>query len=91
MNNDIMNALFEFIGGLFLWMNVLTLYKDKVIKGVYYPTVIFFFLWGIWNLWYYPSLNQWWSFAGGLWLATANLVWILLFMYYKFKENINEQ
>jgi len=86
MNNDIMNALFEFVGGLFLWMNVITLYKDKVIKGVYYPTVIFFFLWGIWNLWYYPSLDQWWSFAGGLWLAMANLVWILLFMYYKLKE-----
>jgi len=90
MSNDIMNALFEFIGGLFLWMNVITLYKDKVTRGVYYPTVIFFFLWGIWNLWYYPSLDQWWSFAGGLWLAMANLVWILLFMYYKFKENINE-
>jgi len=87
MSNDIMNALFEFTGGLFLWMNVITLYKDKVTKGIYYPTVVFFFLWGIWNLWYYPSLNQWWSFVGGLWLAMANLVWILLFMYYKFEEN----
>lgn len=83
MSNDIVNALFEFIGGLFLWMNVITLYKDKTIKGVYYPTVIFFFLWGVWNLWYYPSLDQWWSFAGGVWLATANLMWILLFIYYK--------
>lgn len=86
MSNDVMNALFEFIGGLFLWMNVITLYKDKATKGIYYPTVIFFFLWGVWNLWYYPSLNQWWSFVGGVWLATANLVWILLFMYYKRKE-----
>lgn len=83
MSNDIVNALFEFIGGLFLWMNVITLYKDKTIKGIYYPTVIFFFLWGVWNLWYYPSLDQWWSFAGGVWLATANLMWILLFIYYK--------
>ena len=83
-----MNALFEFIGGLFLWMNVITLYKDKATKGIYYPTVIFFFIWGVWNLWYYPSLDQWWSFIGGVWLATANLVWILLFMYYKRNEGV---
>ena len=86
MSNDIMNALFEFVGGLFLWMNVITLYKDKATKGIYYPTVVFFFFWGVWNLWYYPSLNQWWSFVGGVWLATANLVWILLFIYYKRNE-----
>ena len=83
-----MNALFEFIGGLFLWMNVITLYKDKATRGIYYPTVIFFFIWGVWNLWYYPSLDQWWSFIGGVWLATANLVWILLFMYYKRNEGV---
>jgi hypothetical protein len=82
MNYDLVNGLFEFFGGIWLWLDVLKLYKDRDIKGVYWPTRGFFAAWGIWNLFYYPSLDQWWSFAGGLWIVAANLVWVVLAIMY---------
>ena len=86
MTHDIINGSFEFIGAYFTWMNAFKLYKDKEIKGIYWPTTLFFTLWGIWNLVYYPALEQWVSFAGGVVLVSGNVMWvILLIMYYRNK------
>jgi hypothetical protein len=80
--NDLINGLFELVGGILNWMNVVRLFKDKDIKGVYYPAWIFFAVWGLWNLYYYPSLDQWMSFVGGLIITSANVVWVILALYY---------
>ena len=84
--NDIINGSFEFLGGLFYIINIVRLYKDKTIKGVSWLPVAFFCTWGLWNLHYYSSLNQWFSFYGGILLASVNIYWILLVFYYKFKS-----
>jgi hypothetical protein len=86
MTNDLFNGLFEAIGGLMLWKNVAAIYRDKCVKGVYVPATIFFMAWGVWNLWYYPSLGQWFSFSGGLVIVSANLVWVVLALYYSMTE-----
>lgn len=52
-------------------------------KGAHWAPIIFFWAWGMWNLYYYPSLDQWWSFAGGLWIVFANGVWMCQILYYK--------
>lgn len=79
---DIFNGLFEFIGGCFLCLNLKNLYRDKVLKGVAWQPTVFMSSWGVWNLYYYPSLNQWWSFWGGLWIVSVNTIWLTMILYY---------
>jgi len=38
---------------------------------------------GLWNLYYYPSLDQWASFVVGVFVVTANIAWIGLILYYQ--------
>ena len=88
MTNDMTNGLFELIGSGFLVLNVVKLQRDKEVKGVSWIAVGFFFLWGLWNLFYYPSLNQWFSFAGGCCIATVNAVWLGMLIWYSCRETI---
>jgi len=80
--SDMINGLFELIGSGFLVLNVLKLRQDKEVKGVSWVAVGFFFLWGLWNLFYYPSLGQYYSFAGGCCIATVNAVWLVMLIWY---------
>ena len=82
--NDLINGLFESGGSIVIWLNVLKLYKDRVVKGVYYPIWIFYSWWGLWNLYYYPSLGQWISFTAGLAIVAGNIVWSIMAFYYMY-------
>lgn len=82
MHGDVINGLFELLGSVFLWLNVIRLRRDKEAKGIDWRSVLFFFSWGVWNLHYYPSLGQWWSFCGGISIAIANAAWIVLLWWY---------
>lgn len=79
---DIVNGAFELFAGFFVLNHCRALYRDKLVKGVSLVSTIFFSSWGFWNLYYYPSLGQWWSFAGGLSIVSANCVWIAMMVYY---------
>lgn len=80
---DIANGFFELIGGILLWRNVCKLYRDKQLRGVFWFPTAFFGLWGYWNLYYYPSLDQWASFLGGLVIVSANTIWVILAIRYR--------
>lgn len=80
---DLMNGLFEFFGACMIWLNVMALVKDRQVRGVNWKVTGFFWSWGIWNLYYYPSLHQWASFAGGVWICIANFVWLGLAIRYR--------
>jgi len=56
--------------------------KDKSVSGLSIISVIFFTIWGYWNLFYYPSLGQMWSFAGGIVVVIANSIWTYLLLKY---------
>ena len=72
---DYVNGAFEFFGGAVNWLNVRHILRDKKVRGVsIIPT--FFSSWGLWNLFYYPSLDQWASFTGGLVIVGANIAWV---------------
>lgn len=73
---DLINGAFELLGGVALWQNVRRIRKDKQCRGVNWQVTLFFTSWGFWNLFYYPSLNQWASFTGGLNIVAANFVWL---------------
>lgn len=80
---DLINGLFEFGGGLFLMGNVKKLYQDKQLRGVMWQPTLFFTTWGYWNCFYYPHLNQWLSFTGGLVIVCVNSVWVYLALKYR--------
>lgn len=79
---DITNGLFFLIGGILLWKNVFNLHHDKQIHGIFWFPAAFLALWG-WNLYYYPSLDQWAYFWGGLVIVSANTIWVILAIRYR--------
>jgi len=81
--NDFINGGFELVSGLLSTINIFKLYKDKTVKGVSWIPLTFFTIWGMWNLFYYPSLNQWFSFIGGIVIFIVNIIWISMYFYYK--------
>ena len=87
---DLANGCFEFGGALFLLLNVIRLFKDKRVAGVSVATVAFFGIWGVWNLFYYPSLEQWASFVAGIAVVIANSAWVVLALYYKFRKEAHQ-
>jgi len=88
MNPDIINALFETFGGVVILLNIFRIYKDKEVKGFHWLVLFFFTSWGYWNLWYYPYLNQWFSFFGGIGVVTTNTVYLGMVLYYMRKSVI---
>jgi hypothetical protein len=86
MTPDHINGTFEVVGGLCSWANVHRYMKEREVKGVYWPTTFFYISWGLWNLFYYPSLNQPWSFWGGCFLTAGSIAWLCLVIKDKIKK-----
>jgi hypothetical protein len=80
---DLINACFEFWGGVAIWGNALQLYRDKAYKGVRLDSTVFFTAWGFWNVYYYPHLDQALSFAAGLFIVAGNCAWLSLMLRYR--------
>lgn len=83
MTPDQFNACFEALGGLFVLDHCRATVRAKAVAGVSVPAVLFFTAWGGFNLYYYPSLDQTFSFFAGIFVLAANLIWITLILYYK--------
>jgi len=86
MNFDVINASFELVGAGCAAYNLLLLYRCKDVKGVSVLSSAFFASWGWWNCLYYPSLEQWASFAAAALLAATNSAWVGLALYYRCKN-----
>lgn len=88
--NDVINGLFELIGGCLLMLNVRRLWRDRKVVGVSLWPVVFYTAWGFWNLYFYPSVKAPWSFWGAITVVTANASWLLLYVWIsKEKQNGN--
>lgn len=84
---DSVNAAFECFGAVSAWLNVREYLKDREVKGVVWSMTVFWIAWGVWNLWYYPSLNQWLSFYAGIFLCAGNIAWVYLVVKDKFNKS----
>lgn len=82
MSNDLINGLFETVGAVFLFGSLLKLRRDREVRGIEWKAVAFFFSFGVWNLWFYPSAGLYWSFCGGVLIALMNLLWLCHLAYY---------
>lgn len=85
MTSDLFNGAFEATSAAFVTLNVRQLILDKQIKGLSLIPATFFAAWGGFNLWFYPHLNLWWSFAGGVLLTTVSMLWLGLAIYFQRK------
>lgn len=83
---DLVNAAFEALGGFIILLNVRRILKDRLVRGADWRVMAFFTAWGLWNLYYYPHLGQWWSFAAGTWIAVVNAVYLALMVHFVHKE-----
>jgi hypothetical protein len=83
MSPDHFNALFECVGAAFLSLDCRALQRDKCLRGVYWPGRVFFASWGVWNVLYYPAIDQWFSFAAGLLVLAVNALWCSLAWRYR--------
>lgn len=83
---DIINSGFEAGGGVFILHHCYVLHKDKEVKGVSIISTIFFSMWGLYNLFYYPHLGQWASFYGGMVISISNMIWVGMMIYYRRKN-----
>lgn len=79
---DAINGFFEAGMSLFICLSIRKAYQDKVVRGVSVVHVSFPWCWGLWNLYYYPHLEQWLSFWGGVAVVTANGIWLAQLIYY---------
>jgi hypothetical protein len=47
---DAINGIFEALGSVAVWANVVAISKDKGYAGTRIPMMLFFSAWGFWNL-----------------------------------------
>lgn len=80
---DVINGCFELFGAAAVWRNVAALWKDKQFKGTRIEPNLFFLVWGLWNLYYYPHLGQVLSLIGGIAMVTACFVYTCQLVYYR--------
>jgi hypothetical protein len=83
---DLINGTFEASGSLWILDHCRALIRTKQARGVSLGACLFFTGWGVWNIYYYPHLSQWLSFAGGIAIVVANMYWNGLIIYYRWKE-----
>ena len=83
---DNINGIFETTGGIFVALSVLRLHNDKKVRGVSIIATTFFMVWGWWNIYYYPAIEQWWSATGAAFVALVNTIWLCQMIHYTRKE-----
>ena len=75
---DFTNGVFEALAGWFVLVNCRRVLLDRQVAGVSVWATAFFASWSVWNLYFYPSLGQWLSFAGGLVVGVGNIAYVAL-------------
>jgi len=82
---DMINAGFEIGAGFAVLHHCWCLHRDREVRGVSVLAVAFFTLWGIWNVFWYPWLNQVFSFVAGIFVTLANVLYASMLSYYRKK------
>jgi len=86
MRNDIIQACFNIGGALAISTSIRKLYREKVVRGVHWPMIIFFISWSCYNIYFYGNLNQSHSFYAGFTILTAEVTYLYLLIYYTYVE-----
>jgi hypothetical protein len=87
---DLINSLFEAFAALAILNHARIGIKNKNVGGVSISSTAFFTAWGIWNVWYYPSIEQYYSFCAGMAVLLANFVWLTVLYRFTPKDHTND-
>lgn len=79
---DQANAALEMGGAFLRTLDCIKLFQHKRFVGGHLGTALYFLLWGVFNVFFYPSLNQVWSFWAALALMVINGLWFVMAVYY---------
>lgn len=90
MTPDLINGLFEACGGLLMLLDIKVIIRDRAVRGVYWPSRIFFLVWGGWNVYFYSYYDHIWSWLGGAFMLAVNAVWVFLAWYYSRKQRMEK-
>lgn len=83
---DFIMGLIQLVSAGFMGISVWQLYKAKLVRGISAITVSFWVAWGFWDLYYFPSLGQWWAFAGAVAVTLINMLYVYLIVTYNRRE-----
>lgn len=83
MSPDLINGLIECGFGLMRLLDIKAAYKAKRVQGVSLIPVVAACGWGVWNIYFYNHIDQWYSFLGGLVILSTNLWWLYVAIKYR--------
>ncbi len=84
---DQINSVFIFVAGVFYALNLITLIKDKDVKGISKLSIIFFSVWNLWTLFFFFQTSEfWWTIAAYVIVAILNVIY-LFFMFKYLRKN----
>lgn len=89
MTPDTINAAFEIGAGGFILLHVRATWRARSADGVSLVAMVFFFAWGLWNLFYYPHLGQSLSFYGGIFVLLTNAAWVASVYHFKHGKGLS--
>jgi hypothetical protein len=81
---DIINCIFEGSAILVTYLNIKKILKDKHTSGITVVSQVFYFAWAIWNVYFYYEWHTFYSLWVSIFLAFANIIWLILVLYYKY-------
>ena len=79
---DVTNSTFLLLGAALNWANVLRILQDKKVLGVSPWPVTLFTLWGVWDCYFFPHLDQRLSMVASALVVIPNSVWLFLYWWY---------
>jgi len=84
---DKINSIFIFVAAIFYLLNLLTLYKDKSVKGYSKLSILFFAIWNFWTLFFFIQISEFWYTIAALALVSAlNFAYLLLMLKYIYRR-----
>jgi hypothetical protein len=80
---DAVNGFFELVSAFMVYLHIRVIKKDKEVKGMSIVPIVFFTVWGFWNIFFYPYNGLYLSAIAGAVLALVNSYYFYLIMKYK--------
>ena len=80
MTKDLINGILEMGGALITLLSVRQILRDRAMAGFHWGPTIFFTGWGVWNLYFYPSISMPLSTAGSAALVLVNAFYLHLML-----------
>ena len=88
MEADLINSMFEFVGAGAVALSAYSCYQNKSADGVHWFSVMFFFIWGWWNLYFYGSLDQTASLIASMLMVIIQMVYMVLVIKYTWRKKV---